>query len=651
MGTLIDFISLRLHSHISSALSYPRWMKRIFFLVLDLCLCAVSVLISFYLRTGELVPFTGQGSEWSPIWVLAIGIILSPPIFTAFGLYREIFRYSGWRAFVSLSRAMFFYAIIFFVLFTVVGIPGVPRTIGLIQPFIYLGLIGSSRALISYWFSNLYRRNLGLVGIPRVMIYGAGQAGRQLAAGLSQSHQMEVVGFFDDDSSLHGRTLGGIRIYKPDNIIAIISSLGVDRVLLAVPSISRFRRNQILEIFKNLHIAVETLPSMEDLAHGRVDVRDLRALDIDDLLGREQADIDLKGIRSSIENKTIFVTGAGGSIGSELCRQIVNCHPRVLVLIEQSEFALYKIQQELLGLSNKFDGNPIQLVLVLSSILDESNMRRQIEKYRPDQIYHAAAYKHVPLVEENIAQAIKNNVFGTLLMARLAKEYEVPRFVLVSTDKAVRPTNVMGATKRLAEMALNGLSQDKSKTIFCLVRFGNVLDSSGSVVPLFRRQIEEGGPITITDVRITRYFMTIPEAAKLVLQSALISTGSEIFLLDMGKPVKIIDLAKSMVNLSGLTLKNTENPEGDIEIIEVGIRPGEKLFEELLIEGDPLPTKHPSIFKAREGLVNWPKLDAHLCKLESTLAEEDQISLQILKELVTDYKPDSYEDKIASKSV
>ena len=648
MSTFIDFISLRLHHHISSALSYPRWIKRIVFLALDLFLCGASVLISFYLRTGELVPLTGRGSEWDPTWVLVISFVLSPPIFTIFGLYREIFRYSGWRAFLSLSRAMLFYAIIFFIIFTIVSVPGVPRTIGLIQPLIYLGLIGSSRALVSYWFSNSYRRSLGLIGIPRVMIYGAGEAGRQLAAGLSQSHQMEIVGFFDDNPGLHSRVLGGIRIYKPDNVAAITSSLEVDRVLLAIPSASRFRRNQILENFKNLQIAVQTLPSMEDLAHGKVNVQALRALDIDDLLGREQVDIDLKNIRSSIKNKTIFVTGAGGSIGSELCRQIVNSHPRILVLIDQNEFALYKIQQELLELINKFDNNSIQLVLVLSSILDESNMRRYIEKYQPDQIYHAAAYKHVPLVEENIAQAIKNNVFGTLLMAKLAKEYNVPRFVLISTDKAVRPTNVMGATKRLAEMVLNGLSQEHSKTIFCLVRFGNVLDSSGSVAPLFRRQIEEGGPITITDFRITRYFMTIPEAAKLVLQSALISTGGEVFLLDMGQPVRVIDLAKSMVNLSGLTVKDEGNPEGDIEIIEVGIRPGEKLFEELLIEGDPLQTEHPSIFKAQKSLLNWHNLETSLCKLEQTLSEEDQIPLQMLKELVADYKPDSHEDKVAS---
>ena len=642
MTAFIDFISLRLHHQISSALSYPKWIKRIVFLVLDLFLSAVSVLISFYLRTGELVPLTGRGGEWNPTWVLVVGIILSPPIFTIFGLYREIFRYSGWRAFLNLSRAMLFYAIIFFIIFVIFGVPGVPRTIGLIQPVIYLGLIGSSRALVSYWFSNLYRRNLGLIGIPRVMIYGAGEAGRQLAAGLSQSHQLEILGFFDDNPELHGRTLGGIRIYKPDNIAAITSSLEVDRILLAIPSASRFRRNQILENFKGLHIALQTLPSMEDLVQGKVNIQTLRALDIDDLLGREQVDIDLKSLRSSIENKTVIVTGAGGSIGSEICRQIVNSHPQILVLIEQSEFALYKIQQELLELINKFDNNSIQLVLVLSSILDESNMRRYIKKYQPDQIYHAAAYKHVPLVEQNIVQAIKNNVFGTLLMAKLAKEYGVPRFVLISTDKAVRPTNVMGATKRLAEMVLNGLSQEPSKTIFCLVRFGNVLDSSGSVVPLFRRQIEGGGPITVTDFRITRYFMSIPEAAKLVLQSAMISTGGEVFLLDMGQPVRIIDLAKKMVNLSGLTIKDEENPEGDIEIVEIGIRPGEKLFEELLMEGDPLPTKHPSIFKAQESLLNWKNLEVSLCKLEQTLLEEDQIPLQMLKDLVTEYKPDSH---------
>jgi len=646
MSTFIDLITIKIYHYLTVALSYPRWVKRIFFLALDILLCVASIFISFYLRTGEFVPLTGNNSEWNPFWALAAAVTLSIPIFSKFGLYREIFRYSGWQAFLTLSHAISLYTIIYFVIFSIVGIQGVPRTIGLIQPLIYLGLIGISRAFISYWFGNLYRSNLGLSRVPRVIIYGAGYAGRQLAAGLAQSNQMDVVGFFDDDIGLHGRALGGIRIYKPENCAAIVSSLGVEKVLLAIPSASRFRRKQILENFKNLKIFIQTLPSIEDLADGKVGIQDLRELDIDDLLGRKQKDIDLKSIRASIKNKTIFVTGAGGSIGSELCRQIVNCQPRLLVLIDKSEFALYTIQQELFELSKKFDNNKIQLISVLSSILDENNMRRQIEKYRPDQIYHAAAYKHVPLVEKNITQSIKNNVFGTLLMAKLAKEYEIPHFVLISTDKAVRPTNVMGATKRLAEMILNGLSQGQSKTIFCTVRFGNVLDSSGSVVPLFRKQIEEGGPITITDFRVTRYFMTIPEAAKLVLQSALISTGAKIFILDMGNPVRIIDLATNMVRLSGLSLKDAKNPQGDIEIKEIGLRPGEKLYEELLIDGDPLPTMHASIFQTQEILISWPNLEMLLCKLEQSLSQVDEVSLQVLKEIVTEYKSNRHEDKV-----
>ena len=591
---------------------------------------------------GEWVPLF-SGSSWNPLLVLEVSILLSLPIFLAFGLYREIFRYSGWFAFLTLLRAMCLYAFIFAVIFTVIGIEGVPRTVGLIQPIVLVMLVGASRAFASYWLSNSYRKQLKLSAVPHVLIYGAGDAGRQLMGALSHSYEMQVVGFLDDDPKLQGSTLGGRRIYSPERLIDLTASLDVSEVLLAIPSASRFRRNQIIKLMRDAKVGIQTLPSMSDLASGKISTQDLRSLDIDDLLGRELVLPDSDLLTKNSFSKTVMVTGAGGSIGGELCRQIMEQAPKTLLLVEQSEYALYQIHHEISTRIENHGGLNVQIVPLLASVTNPDRMRIIVGEWQPDVIYHAAAYKHVPLVEANVVEGIRNNTIGTLTVAQIAIELGVPHFILISTDKAVRPTNVMGASKRLAEMILQALAQSASKTKFSMVRFGNVLNSSGSVVPKFRQQIKDGGPVTVTDLRMTRYFMTIPEAAQLVIQAGALATGGDVFLLDMGEPVKIVDLARRMIELSGLDVKDAQNLEGDIEIEEIGLRPGEKLYEELLIDGNPEKTIHPRVFKSHEDFLPWSELELKVQQISQAIEKnDDQALIALLKELVSGYKPEHH---------
>ena len=623
-------------------LGLPRVAKRLIVLLVDAGICILSVYFAFYLRVGEWVPLF-SGSSWNPLLVLEVSILLSLPIFLAFGLYREIFRYSGWFAFLTLLRAMCLYAFIFAVIFTVIGIEGVPRTVGLIQPIVLVMLVGASRAFASYWLSNSYRKQLKLSAVPHVLIYGAGDAGRQLMGALSHSYEMQVVGFLDDDPKLQGSTLGGRRIYSPERLIDLTASLDVSEVLLAIPSASRFRRNQIIKLMRDAKVGIQTLPSMSDLASGKISTQDLRSLDIDDLLGRELVLPDSDLLTKNSFSKTVMVTGAGGSIGGELCRQIMEQAPKTLLLVEQSEYALYQIHHEISTRIENHGGLNVQIVPLLASVTNPDRMRIIVGEWQPDVIYHAAAYKHVPLVEANVVEGIRNNTIGTLTVAQIATELGVPHFILISTDKAVRPTNVMGASKRLAEMILQALAQSASKTKFSMVRFGNVLNSSGSVVPKFRQQIKDGGPVTVTDLRMTRYFMTIPEAAQLVIQAGALATGGDVFLLDMGEPVKIVDLARRMIELSGLDVKDAQNLEGDIEIEEIGLRPGEKLYEELLIDGNPEKTIHPRVFKSHEDFLPWSELELKVQQISQAIEKnDDQALIALLKELVSGYKPEHH---------
>ena len=618
----------------SRVLLLPRSAKQTLVLMMDMLLSVLTVGLAFYLRTDTLPPL---GQSLGPLLALLLSISLAIPIFISTGLYRAIFRYSGMPAMLAVVRAVVIYGFIYGGIIFIVGLDNVPRTVGLIQPLLMLLFVGGSRAFPRLLISGVTKGHLNKQGVPRVLIYGAGSAGRQLAAGLKTSAEVNLAGLLDDDDRLHGHILNGLKIYNPAHIVSVVAQLKVNQVYLAVPSASRARRNEILDSVRAAGVQVRTLPGLMDLANGHVKVSDLRDLDIEDLLGREPVTPNPLMLSKCITGKVVMVTGAGGSIGSELCRQIVLLNPAKLLLVELNEFALYEIHQELLATAPS-----IGLVPLLANVRDVDRMAEIMSTWRPQTVYHAAAYKHVPLVEHNPAEGIKNNVLGTLVCATQAAKQGVNDFVLVSTDKAVRPTNVMGTSKRLAEMVLQAqASVVGTKTRFSMVRFGNVLGSSGSVVPLFRKQIAEGGPLTLTDLRITRYFMTIPEAAQLVIQAAAMAEGGDVFVLDMGEPVQIIDLAKQMIELSGLTLKDENNPSGDIEIAVTGLRPGEKLYEELLIGDNPLPTAHSRIMKAHENFLSWELLSHELERLNHALNVNDVPAIRVmLQELVPGYTPE-----------
>jgi FlaA1/EpsC-like NDP-sugar epimerase len=601
-------------------------------LSVDWGLCVLTVWLAYYLRLGDFVPLSGNA-----LWAVVASIGIAIPAFVVSGLYRAIFRYSGWPALLAVARAVGIYGLLYACIFTIIGIPEVPRTIGIIQPILLLLFVGASRAFARVWLGDQYQSILRHASRPKVLIYGASRTGRQLASAMSNSPEMQVIGFLDDDDRLHGHVLNGQPIYNPSDLPNLVSALMISDVLLAMPKLSRKRRNDILSKIRSAHVAVRTLPSMTDLAQGKVSVSDLRELDIDDLLGREPVMPNHILLAMNVRDKVVMVTGAGGSIGSELCRQVFSIGPSKILLIEQSEFALYAIHQELQARQVSHD---VGLIPLLASVQDEERIREIMSTWHPDTVYHAAAYKHVPLVEHNPAEGIKNNVFGTLRTAQAAVENRVSDFVLISTDKAVRPTNIMGASKRLAEMSLQALAKSTTGTKFSMVRFGNVLGSSGSVVPKFRQQIRDGGPITLTHPEITRYFMTIPEASQLVIHAGAMAKGGDVFVLDMGQSVKIMDLARRMIELSGLTVKDEQNPDGDIEIEITGLRPGEKLYEELLIGDNPKPTAHSRIMKADEEFISWEDLEGKLKALEMALNVNDvNVIRLIMGKLVTGYTP------------
>jgi FlaA1/EpsC-like NDP-sugar epimerase len=612
----------------------PRPLKKSFVLVIDGLLILLATWLAFSLRLDSW-----DAPKEIHYWAYCLSLAFSIPIFIAFGLYKAIFRFAGQFTIIAIAKSSVIYGIALFATLIFFFKPEeIPRSIGIIQPMLTFLLITASRGGARVLLGQVYRNIFAYQDRPKVLIYGAGQTGRQAAYSIRASETMTILGFIDDNKTLQGGVIDGFKVYAPEQIFQLKQKLGVSDVLLALSSTKRSRKSQILAALSRHQIHVRSLPNLVDFADGTLRISDLREVDIDDLLGRD-ANLQANINDNVHQGKVVLVSGAGGSIGSELCRQIILLNPQKIVLLDHSEFNLYAIEKELEEFSQQ-QGIKIDLLPKLVSVLDYKNLQAVLKNEKVQIIFHAAAYKHVPLVESNITTSIKNNVWGTLNLANIAIELGVEKFILISTDKAVRPTNVMGASKRIAELVLQSLAENGSRTCFSMVRFGNVLGSSGSVIPLFRKQIQDGGPITLTHPEVTRYFMTIPEAAQLVLQAARMSEGGEVFILDMGEPIKILDLAKRLIDLSGLSLRDDKNPHGDIEIQVTGLRPGEKLYEELLIGDNPESTSHPRIMKARESFIAWDDLDLFLTQLDQAILKNDEKAIKdMLSVMVAGYVP------------
>jgi len=601
----------------------PRVYKQLLIAITDAVILVCILFLSFSIRLGYW-----YWPEGDLLWVIIGAPVIAIPIFIVFDLYHGIVRFLGLRSLWSVVKATSIYGLIWGIIGFMAAIDGIPRSIILINWLLTVVGISGIRMLARWLLSDVFYSNR-----KNVLIYGAGSSGRQLSEALSQSIDYKPVAFIDDKKDLIKQSLNGIRIYKDSALPDLINKYKIQEVLLALNNPSKQKNNQIINKLENFPVHLRILPSVSELAQGKVKIGDLREISIDDILGREKVGPNTSLLHTDIDNKVVMVTGAGGSIGSELCRQILNFGASKLILFEQSELALYTIDKEL----NEHKGI---VYPVLGSVTDQIRLERVCQKFSVDTIYHAAAYKHVPMVEFNSTEGVMNNVFGTLNCAQAAINSNVKTFVLISTDKAVRPTNTMGATKRSAELILQALANHQNSTRFSMVRFGNVLDSSGSVIPLFRKQIQQGGPVTVTDKNIVRYFMTIPEAVELVIQAGAMAYGGEVFVLDMGEPVKIFDLAVKMIHLTGLSVKNTKNPDGDIEILITGLRPGEKLFEELLIGDNIDKTEHPMIMKAQEDRLSWQELNKVLEQMQTALDNCDQSKLrELLVKIVPGFKP------------
>ncbi|PLC51583.1 hypothetical protein CR159_00670 [Pollutimonas subterranea] len=646
-------------------LALPRSQKRVLQMAADTLLVWLALWLAFYLRLDDMSaarPFGGHA------WLFIAAPLLTLPVLARFGLYRAVLRYVGYQALSTVAVAVSISASLLAVAVFLYPDPPalIPRSIVIIYWMLCIIFVAGSRIALKQYFRGKpftlsFRpdsirhvdRNSG--GKIRVAIYGAGDAGNQLLMALRLGNERHAVAFIDDDPDLQGRIMAGVPVYGAQQLDALVKERHVQEVLLAIPSASRARRAEIVDLLAPYPFSVRTVPGFMDLASGRVKVQDLRDVDISDLLGRNPVQPDEELLERCIRNQVVMVTGAGGSIGAELCRQIVQSRPTTLILFEQSEFNLYSIQSELEAFIH-YSGQPdIKIVPVLSSVRNQDRLFDVMSIWHVDTVYHAAAYKHVPMVERNIAEGVINNVFGTLYSAQAALRAGVSNFVLISTDKAVRPTNIMGSTKRLAELILQALAYETmprpygwedepaihNRTRYSMVRFGNVLGSSGSVVPLFRQQIRSGGPVTVTHPEMTRYFMTIPEAAQLVIQAGSMGEGGDVFVLDMGEPVKIADLARKMIALSGLNVRSVLNPDGDIDITFVGLRPGEKLYEELLIGDNVSPTEHPMIMRAHEKRLDWEQLKPILADLGNAVKNDNYPRIQqLFVELVDGYVPE-----------
>ncbi|EKT4458603.1 polysaccharide biosynthesis protein [Pseudomonas putida] len=651
-----DAINQRVREYL---VNLSRRNKRLVQVCTDIVLIWFALWLSFIVRLGV-------DEMYNPIvehgWLFLAAPVVAIPLFIRFGMYRAVMRYFGNDALVTIIKAVTLSSLILAVVVywysnhQVV----VPRSIIFNYWWLSMVIIGGLRLIMRQyflgdWFAGSHQipfanRDDGLV---KVAIYGAGTAGNQLLAALRMGRVMRPVAFIDDDSDLANRVISGLQVYKPKHLDQSIKETGAQEILLALPSASRARRRDILALLEPYPLHVRSVPAFADLASGRVRVDDIQDVDIADLLGRDPVPAQEGLLERCIYKQTVLVTGAGGSIGSELCRQIMGQGPTTLLLFDHSEFNLYSILSELEQRIVR-ESLSVRLLPILGSVRNQQHLVDVMATWRVDTVYHAAAYKHVPMVEHNIAEGILNNVYGTLCTAQAALQTGVANFVLISTDKAVRPTNVMGSTKRLSELILQALSREAApvmygdsskiarvnKTRFTMVRFGNVLGSSGSVIPLFHEQIKAGGPLTVTHPKITRYFMTIPEAAQLVVQAGAMGQGGDVFVLDMGEPVRIVELAEKMIHLSGLSVRSQGNPQGDIAIDFTGLRPGEKLYEELLIGDDVSPTAHPMIMAANEDFLAWELLRERLTQLLAAVADDDFTRVrQLLRELVSGYSP------------
>ena len=623
---------------VRSALDLSRTKKIIIAISLDIILCVFATWISLCLRLGEIIIL-----NWQFAFPVLMSVVIAIPVFFVWGLYKVIFRFVSGDTLEVLTKAIIIYTLIFAIIFVVISFQSIPRSIGLMQPMILFLLVIFSRWFVKMWLRKYINLKLVKKDKKEVIIYGTGISGQQLASNLIRSNEYKLLFFVDDIKNLWGGTINGYQVKSPLFLKSLKNTENVKQLWIALPKISAFSRKSLITDLRGLPLHVRTLPTFSDLTDGQVHLKDLRELDFNDLLDRDDVKPNIRLLKKCVSGRVVLVTGAGGSIGSEICRQVLKHKPTIILLAENSEIALYNIHAELKSITRdnpKY--NDTTLIPLLANVQDEKKLNHIFQTWKPFTVYHTAAYKHVTIVENNIAAGISNNVIGTLRCANVAIKHKASHFVLISTDKAVRPTNIMGASKRLAEIGLQLLNDDLSttQTKFCIVRFGNVIGSSGSVAPLFKQQIEAGGPVTLTHKDVTRYFMTITEAAQLVIQAGAMSIGGEVFLLDMGKPIKILDLAFKMIEAKGLQVKDKKTPWGDIEIQVNGLQPGEKLYEELLISDKPRATNHPRILQAHENFFVKKDFQILIKKLQLYLDQNNTLEIvDLLKKNMPEYMP------------
>jgi len=613
-----------------SLLNAPRATKRGIMVAADAVMLPLAFFTACILRLDEAL-WTTVGQAW---FFFPLTVVFSLPVFLRLGLYHAVIRYLSEQAVYAIVAGVGTSVALLIVANTVTGQPILPYSLFAIYCLLALVYVGGSRFVVRAYYQWLVRGPK-----VKIIVYGAGASGAQTVAALMQGIEYLPVAFIDDNPALQGSRLHGITIYSSDYLPKLLARHNVQRIVLAIPSASAPQRAAILARLEKHHVHVLSIPGIRDLVSGEASINQLQDVGVEDLLGRDPAAPDPVLLPKCITDKSVLVTGAGGSIGSELCRQILMLQPTQLLLFDVSEYALYQIERELKAKLATHDLT-VPVIALLGSVDDRPRLQAIMQAFAIQTVYHAAAYKHVPMVEQNVVSGVQNNILGTWHTAEAARAANVETFVLISTDKAVRPTNVMGATKRMAELVLQAMAQQTSNTRFCMVRFGNVLGSSGSIVPLFREQIKQGGPLTVTHPDVVRYFMTIPEAAQLVIQAGAMGDNGDVFVLDMGKPVKIADLAQQMIHLMGLVVKTNEYPEGDIAINYVGLRPGEKLYEELLIGNNVLGTQHPKIMRAQENAVTWEQLLQIIAELQTAIKSLDCQSIrQILLNYVNGYSP------------